>query len=209
MQPIWILNDLFVDPGCRRGGAGRLCLFDKPAYIRGVTRRITMATENLPYITMASPVGELLLAGDEASLKYIHFESHAFTPPPEWQAVEALPYPVVEQLAAYFAEDLRDFDLPLAPEGTTFQLEVWAALQEIPYGETISYLDLAHAIGNPDAVRAVGLANGKNPLSIIVPCHRVIGSDGKLVGYGGGLPIKEALLKLEGALQPDPQLSLF
>ena len=103
----------------------------------------------------------------------------------------------------------KTFDLPLAPEGTTFQLEVWAALQEIPYGETISYLDLAHAIGNPDAVRAVGLANGKNPLSIIVPCHRVIGSDGKLVGYGGGLPIKEALLKLEGALQPDPQLSLF
>ena len=168
-----------------------------------------MATENLPYITMASPVGELLVAGDEASLKYIHFESQAFTPPPEWHAVEALPYPVVEQLAAYFAEDLRDFDLPLDPEGTTFQLEVWAALQEIPYGETISYLDLAHAIGNPAAVRAVGLANGKNPLSIIVPCHRVIGSDGKLVGYGGGLPIKEALLKLEGALQPDPQLSLF
>ena len=82
-------------------------------------------------------------------------------------------------------------------------------MQEIPYGETISYLDLAHAIGNPDAVRAVGLANGKNPLSIIVPCHRVIGSDGKLVGYGGGLPIKEALLKLEGALLPDHQLSLF
>ena len=102
-----------------------------------------------------------------------------------------------------------DFDLPLDPEGTTFQLEVWAALQEIPYGGTISYLDLAHAIGNPAAVRAVGLANGKNPLSIIVPCHRVIGSDGKLVGYGGGLPIKEALLKLEGALPPDPQLSLF
>jgi methylated-DNA-[protein]-cysteine S-methyltransferase len=164
---------------------------------------------NLLYTTAASPIGKLLLVGDTESLKQIHFESHAFTPPPGWQAVNALPYPVIEQLAAYFAKDLRDFDLPLDPEGTTFQLEVWAALREIPYGETISYLDLANAVGNPNAVRAVGLANGKNPLSIIVPCHRVIGSDGKLVGYGGGLPIKDALLKLEGALQTDPQLSLF
>ena len=116
---------------------------------------------------------------------------------------------ILKKAAAYFAKDLRDFNLPLDPEGTTFQLEVWAALREIPYGETISYLDLAKAVGNPNAVRAVGLANGKNPLSIIVPCHRVIGSDGKLVGYGGGLPIKDALLKLEGALQTNPQLSLF
>ena len=168
-----------------------------------------MPAKELLYTTMASPIGDLLLAGNDKNLKYIHFESHAFTPPPEWQAVDTLPYAIVEQLAAYFAGDLRDFDLPLDPEGTTFQLEVWAALEEIPYGETISYLELANRIGNPDAVRAVGLANGKNPLSIVVPCHRVIGSDGKLVGYGGGLPIKETLLKLEGALQPDPQLSLF
>lgn len=168
-----------------------------------------MPKENLLYTTMPTAIGELLLAGDEEHLSYIHFERHAFTPPPEWRAVDALPYPVVEQLTAYFAEDLREFDLPLDPQGTTFQLEVWAALEEIPYGQTISYLELARRIGNPDAVRAVGLANGKNPLSIIVPCHRVIGSDGSLVGYGGGLPIKEALLTLEGALQPNPQLSLF
>lgn len=168
-----------------------------------------MPAENLLYTTMSSSVGELLLAGSEENLKYIHFDSHAFVPPADWRLVDALPYPVVDQLAAYFAADLREFDLPLDPEGTTFQLEVWAALEEIPYGETISYLELARRIGQPDSVRAVGLANGKNPLSIVIPCHRVIGSDGSLVGYGGGLPIKEALLELEGALQPDPQLSLF
>ena len=168
-----------------------------------------MPAQNLLYTTTTSPVGELLVAGDDHSLKYIHFASHAFNPPTDWHPIDALPYPVVEQLTAYFAEDLRQFDLPLDPEGTTFQLEVWAALEEIPYGETISYLELARRIGNPDSVRAVGLANGKNPLSIVVPCHRVIGNDGSLVGYGGGLPIKEALLELEGALQPDPQLSLF
>ena len=168
-----------------------------------------MPAQNLLYTTTTSPVGELLLAGDDHSLKYIHFASHAFDPPTDWHPIDGLPYPVVEQLTAYFAEDLRQFDLPLDPEGTTFQLEVWAALEEIPYGETISYLELARRIGNPDSVRAVGLANGKNTLSIVVPCHRVIGNDGSLVGYGGGLPIKEALLELEGALQPDPQLSLF
>ena len=99
------------------------------------------------------------------------------------------------------------FDLPLHPQGTAFQRKVWAALAEIPYGETISYLELARRIGNPSSVRAVGLANGKNPLPIVVPCHRVIGSNGALVGYAGGLPIKRALLALEGALSP--QLDLF
>ena len=168
-----------------------------------------MPAQNLLYTTMTSPVGELLLVGNDHSLKYIYFESHAFHPPTDWRPIDALPYPIVEQLTAYFAEDLREFDLPLDPEGTTFQLKVWAALKEIPYGETISYLELARRIGNPDSVRAVGLANGKNPLSIVVPCHRIIGNDGSLVGYGGGLPIKEALLELEGALQPAPQLSLF
>jgi methylated-DNA-[protein]-cysteine S-methyltransferase len=168
-----------------------------------------MSAEKLLYTTLPSPVGELLLAGDEKSLKYIHFASETFDPLPDWQAIDALPYPAVEQLTAYFAGSLRDFDLPLDPEGTTFQLEVWAALEEIPYGKTISYLELAHRIGNPDSIRAVGLANGKNPLPIIIPCHRVIGSDGSLVGYGGGLPIKETLLQLEGSLQLAPQLSLF
>ena len=103
----------------------------------------------------------------------------------------------VEQLRAYFAGELRDFTLSLAPSGTSFQLRVWEELTRIPYGETICYGELADRIGNPKASRAVGLANGCNPISIIVPCHRVIGANGKLTGYGGGLPIKEQLLALE------------
>ena len=103
----------------------------------------------------------------------------------------------IRQLRAYFAGELEAFDLPLAPQGTPFQLAVWKRLCEIPYGETISYGELARRIGNPNASRAVGLANGSNPIPIVIPCHRVIGSNGKLTGYGGGLPIKEKLLALE------------
>jgi methylated-DNA-[protein]-cysteine S-methyltransferase len=103
----------------------------------------------------------------------------------------------VRQLRAYFAGELQAFDLPLAPQGTPFQLAVWKHLCEIPYGETISYGELARRIGNPNASRAVGLANGSNPIPIVIPCHRVIGSNGKLTGYGGGLPIKDKLLGLE------------
>jgi methylated-DNA-[protein]-cysteine S-methyltransferase len=103
----------------------------------------------------------------------------------------------VRQLDEYFAGTRRRFDLPLAPAGTPFQQRVWQGLTEIPYGETISYAELARRIGRPAAVRAVGAANGRNPLAIVVPCHRVIGSDGRLVGYGGGLPVKAALLELE------------
>ena len=102
----------------------------------------------------------------------------------------------VEELKR-FAGRLRAFDIPVAPEGTPFQRSVWKQLQRIPYGETISYGELARRLGNPNAVRAVGLANGSNPISIVIPCHRVIGSNGSLVGYGGGLPIKQALLSLE------------
>lgn len=101
------------------------------------------------------------------------------------------------QLDAYFSQRLREFDLPLAPRGTKFQLDVWNTLRKIPYGKTWSYADLAKRIGRPDAVRAVGAANGRNPLPIIIPCHRVIGSNGQLVGFGGGLPIKRWLLELE------------
>ncbi len=103
----------------------------------------------------------------------------------------------IRQLRAYFAGELEAFDLPLAPEGTPFQLKVWRRLCDVPYGETISYGELARRIGNPNASRAVGLANGSNPIPIIIPCHRVIGSNGSLTGYGGGLPIKEKLLALE------------
>ena len=108
------------------------------------------------------------------------------------------------QLRAYFAGELRDFELPLDLQGTAFQLCVWRQLQTIPYGEVRTYADVARAIGAPKAVRAVGAANGSNPVSIIVPCHRVIGTSGKLVGYGGGLPVKKRLLELESR-----NLSLF
>ena len=104
------------------------------------------------------------------------------------------------QLKAYLAGRLRDFDLPLAPQGTPFQQKVWAALAAIPYGETRSYKQVAEAVGCPRGCRAVGLANNRNPIAIVIPCHRVIGADGALVGYGGGLPIKECLLRLEGCL---------
>ncbi|NLD19616.1 MAG: methylated-DNA--[protein]-cysteine S-methyltransferase [Clostridiales bacterium] len=104
----------------------------------------------------------------------------------------------VNQLKDYFAGFLRDFDLPLAPKGTDFQKKDWAALCEVPYGETVTYKDIAVRIGCPKGPRAVGLANNRNPIMIVIPCHRVIGSDGSLVGYGGGLHIKEYLLKLEG-----------
>ena len=104
------------------------------------------------------------------------------------------------QLEAYFAGDLRDFDLPLAPEGSEFQLRVWEELSAIPYGETISYGELARRVGDPGAARAVGLANGKNPLPVIVPCHRVIGADGSLTGFGGGLGRKRRLLELEAGV---------
>jgi methylated-DNA-[protein]-cysteine S-methyltransferase len=117
-------------------------------------------------------------------------------------ATEAL-----RQLRAYFAGQLRRFDLPLDMEGTDFQLRVWRELERIPYGETRSYLQMAAAIGAPRAVRAVGAANGANPIPIVVPCHRVIGASGKLVGYGGGLPLKKRLLQLEGALALPLQFS--
>ncbi len=110
--------------------------------------------------------------------------------------------PVVAQLQAYFAGELTDFDLPLQMHGTEFQRRVWAALCEIPYGETISYGELARWVGNPKASRAVGLANGRNPVAIVVPCHRVIGADGSLTGYGGGLDRKVWLLEHEASYRP-------
>jgi len=133
----------------------------------------------ISYTTMASPVGPLLLAADAAGLRQILFANGK------------------HPARAYFAGELEAFDLPLAPQGTPFQLKVWQLLSDIPYGGTISYGELARRAGNPKASRAVGLANGSNPIPIIIPCHRVIGSNGKLTGYGGGLPIKEKLLALE------------
>ncbi len=146
------------------------------------------------YTWIESPVGRLLLAGDEKGLRKLLFGGK---PEPGWREdPKALAEPV-RQLRAYFAGELHDFDLPLAPEGTPFQLRVWRELRNIPYGQTISYGELARRIGSPKGSRAVGLANGANPISIVVPCHRVIGSNGKLTGYGGGIENKELLLALE------------
>ena len=140
-----------------------------------------------------------MLVASERGLSQIWFEGHGQKAALGASLREDLAAlrKVVHQLRAYFAGELESFDLDLAPEGTPFQQKVWSELLKIPYGETISYGELARRIGNPSASRAVGLANGSNPIPIIIPCHRVIGSNGKLTGYGGGLPIKEKLLALE------------
>ena len=152
-----------------------------------------------------TPVGRLLIAGDENGLRHVsfaksHFSAPVTTPEEGWEAHEKPFKEVVKQLNAYFSGKLQDFDLPLAPEGTEFQQKVWMALRNVKFGTTASYGSIAAQIGNPAASRAVGMANGRNPISIIVPCHRIIGSSGKLVGYGGGLKYKETLLKLERSI---------
>jgi methylated-DNA-[protein]-cysteine S-methyltransferase len=151
------------------------------------------------YTQIESPLGPLLLAADQAGLREILFVNgrHPARPESSWKEDRAPLKETISQLHAYFAGELENFDLQLAPQGTPFQLGVWRRLCDIPYGETISYGELAGRIGNPKASRAVGLANGSNPIPIVIPCHRVIGSNGKLTGYGGGLPIKEKLLALE------------
>lgn len=151
------------------------------------------------YTQIDSPVGRLLLVADDAGLRQIQFVNgrHRAQPEPAWREDRGPFQETIRQLREYFAGDLEEFNLPLAPEGTPFQLKVWRQLCDIKYGQTISYGELARRIGNPKASRAVGLANGSNPISIVIPCHRVIGSNGKLTGYGGGLPIKEKLLALE------------
>jgi methylated-DNA-[protein]-cysteine S-methyltransferase len=145
------------------------------------------------YTRIDSPVGKLLLAADAQGLRLVSFESSKRVTPmqPQWKEDNAPFAEVIRQLEAYFGGELKEFDLPLAPEGTEFQLRVWNCLRTIPYGETISYAQLAQKIGNPRAVRAVGLANGSNPIPIIVPCHRVIGSDGSLTGFGVALRTRE------------------
>ena len=151
------------------------------------------------YTQIESPIGPLLLAGGDDGLHELWFVEgrRKKKPNPEWQE-NAKPFAAaIKQLREYFAGKREDFDLPLVLNGTPFQLSVWRNLQKIPYGKTVSYLDIAKKIGNPKAVRAVGLANGSNPIPIIVPCHRVIGSNGSLTGFGGGLPTKQKLLALE------------
>ena len=163
------------------------------------------------YHVIASPIGDLLLGGDAETLHLIHFQGgvRPMKVPVDWQPDPKPFKEAVRQLNAYFSGKLRDFDLALSPSGTAFQLKVWRMLQTIPYGETWTYGKLARRIQRPDAPRAVGAANGQNPIPVIIPCHRVIGADGSLTGFGGGLPIKQKLLALEGALPASRQTQLF
>lgn len=156
------------------------------------------------YCVVQSPVGRILLAGNTRALTHLSFQDgrHPTEPDPRWTYSEKPFQHPIRQLNEYFSGKRKTFTIALAPEGTPFQQRVWQALRTIPYGRTSSYGQIAKAIGKPTAARAVGAANGQNPISIIVPCHRVIGSNGKLVGYGGGLSIKEALLDHESHHQP-------
>ncbi|KKF99461.1 methylated-DNA--[protein]-cysteine S-methyltransferase [Methanosarcina mazei] len=151
------------------------------------------------YTTFESPIGPLLLAGDEEGLKYLNIRKgkKKIEVPDDWQENKEFFSEISGQFEAYFAGQLKSFDVKLAPEGTEFQKSVWRALCEIPYGETRTYKEIAISVGKPKAYRAVGLANNRNPISIIVPCHRVIGTNGKLIGYASGLDVKEFLLRLE------------
>lgn len=165
---------------------------------------MTTPQDTIQYDEMDSPVGTLRLVADGYGLREIWFERerHPKSAQPGWtrvaQPLASAPIAAARrQLEEYFAGKRQHFELPLHPLGTPFQLTVWEELGRIPYGITISYGELARRIGKPEAVRAVGAANGRNPLPIVLPCHRVIGSDGKLVGFGGGLPTKRFLLSME------------
>ena len=151
------------------------------------------------FSTMPSPVGELLLTADDGRLTGLYMPADRYARPPGAQRDDGALAPVRSQLEEYFAGRRSAFDLPLAPGGTPFQQLVWNELQRIPYGETTTYAQLAARIGRPRAIRAAGAANGANPVSIVIPCHRVIGSNGTLTGYGGGLEAKRFLLDLERA----------
>ena len=164
------------------------------------------------YRYIATPIGQLLLAGDEQGLRAIGFPQGKgrINPGARWQQQDDCFAAAETQLREYFDGKRRSFDLLLAPAGTEFQRAVLTALQTIPFGETRSYADIARQIGRPAAVRAVGAANGRNPLPIVLPCHRVIGADGSLTGFGGGLATKLFLLRLEGIeLQEGSQGKLF
>lgn len=163
----------------------------------------------LRFRTMQSPVGQLTLAGRDDRLMHLRMVDQTYEPSREgWVADDGAFPDAVEQLQAYFTGELTEFDLRLDMAGTAFQEKVWAALLTIPYGETRSYGEIARQIGAPGAFRAVGLANGHNPIGIIVPCHRVIGANGSLTGYGGGIDRKRALLEMEKS-RVSPAMTLF
>ncbi len=167
----------------------------------------TVASPSTIFATIDSPIGVLTLTSEEGALTGIqmHQQRHLKAVPAGYRRDAAGLACAIEQLNAYFAGELHDFDLPRTMRGTEFQQRVWGGLCEIPYGETISYGELARWVGSPKASRAVGLANGRNPVAIVVPCHRVIGADGSLTGYGGGLERKVWLLEHEAAGKPGAQ----
>ncbi|HXW87233.1 MAG TPA: methylated-DNA--[protein]-cysteine S-methyltransferase [Streptosporangiaceae bacterium] len=161
-----------------------------------------LTTSARTHVTVPSPIGPLTIVAQDGAIAGLYMDAQRHAPQ---QETFGLPGDVGEepfaaaaaQLSEYFAGRLAEFDLPLSPAGTDFQLRVWAGLRAIPYGQTLSYGELARRIGSPAASRAVGLANGRNPIAIVIPCHRVIGADGSMTGYGGGLERKEFLLALE------------
>ncbi len=157
----------------------------------------------MKYCYIASPIGQLLLAGEMQELHYIGFPNGKgkVIPQDNWDHEPGCFSEASRQLAEYFRGERNEFDLDLAPRGTEFQLQVLDELLKIPYGKTCTYQDIAIAINRPKAVRAVGAANGRNPIPIVIPCHRVIGADGSLTGFGGGLDVKEYLLGLESGMQ--------
>jgi len=150
------------------------------------------------YAIVDSPIGDLLLTAEKGRITGLHFSPFAIDP--AWVHDPGRLAPAATQLSEYFAGERTEFDLPLSPEGTVFQQRVWAMLREIPYGETTTYGTIARELGDPKTVRAVGLANGRNPIAVIIPCHRVIGADGSLTGFGGGLDRKRALLDHEAGV---------
>ena len=162
------------------------------------------------HFVMDSPIGLLTLVNTDGVLSGLYMSEHRHGPKTDGLGERAqFGFEQVEaELREYFDRQRSEFTIPLLMEGTTFQKQVWDRLCEIPFGQTRTYAQLAEAVGNPKAVRAVGLANGRNPISIVVPCHRVIGSNGSLTGYGGGLGRKKLLLELEGAL-PESQLAMY
>jgi methylated-DNA-[protein]-cysteine S-methyltransferase len=155
---------------------------------------------SLSYAYLPCPLGKLLVTSEDELLTGIYFPCHQtrITPSPYWELDPTRFDDLRVQLDAYFAGERREFDLPFRISGTPFEMRVWKSLLTIPYGTTVSYGEIARRIGQPKASRAVGMANGRNPIPILVPCHRVIGSNGSLVGYGGGLETKKYLLEIEG-----------
>ncbi len=153
-----------------------------------------------------SPLGPLVVVASDGQLRGLYFHDQRHLPSPEHlgpRGADVLPA-LCEQLGGYFAGELTTFDVPLPATGTPFQRDVWAALRDVPYGSTCSYAELARAVGRPAAVRAVGAANGRNPVCIVVPCHRVVGSSGSLTGYAGGLSRKRRLLAHERRVREQP-----